>query len=122
MIAKKEGKLPSEAEVEAEEAKIADQPGWFEKLMQKLQDSKPIEEEEDIDLDHDYDGIRELDNNLPPWWLYGFYATIIIAVIYLLRYHVFETAPDAARRIPNGHGSGCRSQRRVPENSCKPGG
>ena len=87
MIAKKEGKLIDEDEAEA------DEPGFVEKLLQKLQDSKPIEQEKDIDLDHDYDGIRELDNNLPPWWLYGFYITIIFAVVYLLRYHVFNSAP-----------------------------
>ena len=33
-------------------------------------------------LDHDYDGIMELDNNLPPWWLYMFYGTIIFSIIY----------------------------------------
>lgn len=88
MIAKKEGKLTTE-----EEADIAEEPGFVDKLLQKLQDSKPIEEESEIDLDHNYDGIRELDNNLPPWWLYGFYITIIFAVIYLLRYHVFQSAP-----------------------------
>ena len=54
---------------------------------------KPIEQEVDIDLGHDYDGIRELDNRLPPWWLYGFYACILFAFIYLWRYHVAHSAP-----------------------------
>jgi len=63
---------------------------WIRKTYLKLLDSKPIEEEKDIILDHNYDGIRELDNNLPPWWLYGFYATILFGAIYLLRYHVFN--------------------------------
>lgn len=39
-------------------------------------------------LDHDYDGIRELDNDLPPWWLYLFYITIAWAVLYFAFYHV----------------------------------
>lgn len=54
---------------------------------------KPVEQEADIELDHEYDGIRELDNRLPPWWLYGFYVTIIFSVIYLWRYHVSYSAP-----------------------------
>lgn len=54
---------------------------------------KPVEQEADIALDHEYDGIRELDNRLPPWWLYGFYVTIIFSVIYLWRYHVSYSAP-----------------------------
>lgn len=65
---------------------------WIRNIYIKLLDSKPIEEEKDIIIDHDYDGIKELDNNLPPWWLYGFYITIIFGVIYLLRYHVFDGA------------------------------
>ncbi len=87
MIAKKEGRLPEEDD------DMDDEPGFIDQLLQKLQDSKPIEAESEIDLDHDYDGIRELDNNLPPWWLYGFYITIVFSVIYLLRYHVFHSAP-----------------------------
>jgi cytochrome c oxidase cbb3-type subunit 3 len=54
----------------------------------------PVEKEEDILLDHDYDGIKELDNALPPWWKYGFYFTIVVGALYLLRYHVWKTGPD----------------------------
>jgi cytochrome c oxidase cbb3-type subunit 3 len=52
-----------------------------------------LEQEADVLLDHDYDGIKELDNALPPWWKWGFYITIIIGVIYLFRFHVFNTGP-----------------------------
>lgn len=58
------------------------------KLIMSLTDIVPIEEEDSILLDHDYDGIKELDNNLPPWWKYGFYLTIIVGVIYLFNFHV----------------------------------
>lgn len=54
----------------------------------------PVEREGDILLDHDYDGIKELNNALPPWWKYGFYFTIAVAALYLLRYHVWKTGPD----------------------------
>ncbi len=59
----------------------------------KVNSFRPIKEEADLDLGHDYDGIRELDNRLPPWWLYGFYISIVFAGIYLYRYHVKESAP-----------------------------
>lgn len=57
-------------------------------IMDQLNASVSIEKEKDILLDHDYDGIKELDNNLPPWWLYGFYMTIAWAVIYFIYYQV----------------------------------
>ena len=63
---------------------------WLKNLYIKLLGSKPIEEEGEIILDHNYDGIKELDNNLPPWWIYSFYISIIFAAIYLLRFHVFD--------------------------------
>ena len=49
----------------------------------------PIEHEADALLDHNYDGIQELDNALPPWWKYGFIITIGFAFVYLLNFHVF---------------------------------
>jgi len=42
---------------------------------------------------HEYDGIRELDNKLPRWWVYLFYATIIFSIVYLLGYHVTDWWP-----------------------------
>ena len=60
-------------------------------FLEKLNASVAIEEEADIMLDHNYDGIRELDNNLPPWWKYGFYLTIVWGVIYLIHFHVTKT-------------------------------
>ncbi|MCX8080749.1 MAG: c-type cytochrome [Bacteroidia bacterium] len=53
-----------------------------------LAEAVPVEREHEILFDHEYDGIRELDNNLPLWWKYGFYVTIVFSAIYLLRYHV----------------------------------
>jgi cytochrome c oxidase cbb3-type subunit III len=64
--------------------------GWFKRIYKKLVGGRPIEQEGEIILDHNYDGIKELDNQLPPWWVYGFYATIVFAVIYLARYHIFD--------------------------------
>ncbi|MFC1475015.1 cbb3-type cytochrome c oxidase N-terminal domain-containing protein [Candidatus Zixiibacteriota bacterium] len=46
--------------------------------------------EQDKLLDHDYDGIKELDNDLPRWWVYLFWITIIWGVLYMLYYHVFN--------------------------------
>ena len=61
---------------------------WYQNLMKKLTKSVPIEKESELLLEHDYDGIKELDNNLPPWWVYLFYACIIFAVVYLVRFEI----------------------------------
>ena len=62
----------------------------LKKLYRKLMGTRPISEEGELELDHNYDGIRELDNKLPPWWLYSFYASIIFAAGYLVYYHILE--------------------------------
>ncbi len=61
---------------------------WVENLKRRLTRSKSIEREGEIILDHNYDGIRELDNVLPPWWVYLFYVTIIFGAVYLARFHI----------------------------------
>lgn len=61
---------------------------WYKDLMKKLTKTVPMEKEGELLLEHDYDGIRELDNNLPPWWVYSFYACIIFAVIYMVRFEI----------------------------------
>ena len=61
---------------------------WYAKMMKALTKSEPIENEGQLLLDHDYDGIKELDNNLPPWWIYLFYACIGFAAIYLVRFEI----------------------------------
>lgn len=63
---------------------------WAKQLREDMIGEKAVAEEKEIILDHNYDGIRELDNNLPPWWVYLFYASIVFAAVYLARYHVFN--------------------------------
>jgi cytochrome c oxidase cbb3-type subunit III len=71
----------------------------WQQLWDKLNSFRPITEESKIDLGHNYDGIRELNNNLPGWWLYGFYATILFSAIYLWRYHVSHSAPLSGEEL-----------------------
>lgn len=65
---------------------------FWQKFMKSMTKANDMDREEDVMLDHDYDGIKELDNVLPPWWLYGFYLTIAISIfyyftIYILKWH-----------------------------------
>lgn len=68
---------------------------FYQGIMNKFTRSKDIEQESDILLDHDYDGIRELDNVLPPWWVNLFYATIIFGLVYIVRFHVVNDYTQA---------------------------
>lgn len=63
---------------------------WYKKLVGLLikpESSAEISEDQLL-LDHDYDGIKELDNNLPPWWVYLFYASIVFGVVYMVRFEI----------------------------------
>lgn len=87
--------LRQEEERKAKETGVAyvPEPSLWSKLMAGLTDSVPVEKEETVMLDHEYDGIRELDNHLPPWWTWLFYITIAFSVVYLAVYHVFDALP-----------------------------
>ena len=50
--------------------------------------SVAVEKEQVILMEHEYDGIRELDNGLPPWWKWGFVFTVLVSIAYMWYYHV----------------------------------
>jgi len=87
--------LPQKIKPGSEGSKFA---AWWTKMDSKLfTKAIAVEKEADILLDHDYDGIKELDNALPPWWKYGFYITIGVAFIYLLNFHVLGSGLNPAQ-------------------------
>lgn len=60
---------------------------WTRMRKKYWEDPVPIEREADIMLQHAHDGIYELDNRLPPWWINMFFITIVWAVGYMYYYH-----------------------------------
>lgn len=87
--------LAQEKEQEEEKEEEPGETLWM-KISQSLTKATPVEEEGEILLDHDYDGIKELDNHLPPWWKWLFYISIVWSLVYLLVYHVFDLLPLSA--------------------------
>ena len=62
---------------------------WYKKLVATfVRPESTIVSEDQLLLEHDYDGIKELDNNLPPWWVYLFYASIVFGVVYMVRFEI----------------------------------
>lgn len=64
---------------------------FFKKLVSRISAAAPLEKEKDIMMEDDFDGIRELNNKIPPWFNILFYGTILFAAIYLMAFHVFGT-------------------------------
>ncbi len=73
---------------------------WFKEKWASM-NFKPIEEEYKIDTGHSYDGIRELDNIIPPWFTTAFLLTILFAAGYLYRYHIAKSAPMQIEEYKN---------------------
>lgn len=72
------------------------QESFWQRLYKRWTNVVPVEKEEDILFDHEYDGIRELDNVLPPWWVAMFYITIAFGVAYYTYYHFTGAGPSSA--------------------------
>lgn len=91
LLRKEKEKVVTIAEVVVTAEEKINKLSWWDRIN-KL---RPVSQEAELDLGHEYDGIRELNNRLPPWWLYGFYATIVFAVVYLWRFEVSHTGPSS---------------------------
>ncbi|MEL7118739.1 MAG: cbb3-type cytochrome c oxidase N-terminal domain-containing protein [Bacteroidota bacterium] len=70
---------------------------FWKKQYKRWTNVVPVAQEQDIMLDHDYDGIHELDNSLPPWWVALFYITIFFAVVYMTYYHFSGMGASSAQ-------------------------
>lgn len=74
---------------------------WWQKFLETVNARVPMEKEKEIELDHNYDGIRELDNHLPPWWTWLFIGTIVFAVVYIIVYHFTDSLPLQEQEYQN---------------------
>jgi cytochrome c oxidase cbb3-type subunit 3 len=74
----------------------AGEPFWEKIRKQYWEDAVPLEREHEIISHHEFDGIRELDNSLPPWWVNMFILTVIWGVIYMFYYHWGGNGPSSA--------------------------
>jgi cytochrome c oxidase cbb3-type subunit 3 len=76
----------------ADDSIVAPEPVGMQKFWAKMTDAVPLEREEEVMTDHEYDGIKELDNKLPPWWVWLFNLSIVFAVVYFAYYQVFPSS------------------------------
>ncbi|NHA03350.1 c-type cytochrome [Mucilaginibacter sp. HC2] len=91
VVLREQGLTPAEIDAEMNPVKPKKEKKPKAAVWEKLLSLKPLAEEQELLIAHDYDGIQELDNPIPAWFMYLFYGTITFAVGYLLNYHVFKT-------------------------------
>ncbi len=77
-----------QAEIQRKKSRISVKEKW-QNMWNSLLGLRPMEEEKDLMIDHEYDGIVELDNPIPLWFNVLFYGTVVFGFIYLFVYHVF---------------------------------
>ncbi len=97
MIKVQQIKIYQEQGLEAyqESVKGSEGASFWKQQYKRWTNVVPVEKEEEILFDHNYDGIRELDNSLPPWWVAMFVVTVVFAAIYLGYYHVSDAGPGS---------------------------
>jgi cytochrome c oxidase cbb3-type subunit 3 len=93
--------LQEQTKAKAEGAEVIPEVSIWTKISKSLTRATPVEKEADILMAHNYDGIRELDNHLPPWWKWLFYLTMVWSIIYLMAYHVFDLLPLSDQEFNN---------------------
>lgn len=79
-------------------------------FWQKLGSLKPLSMEHKLVMEHKYDGIAELDNPTPPWFMYLFYSTIAFAVIYLAGYHVLSDGKTMEKEYTEAMETGAKER------------
>lgn len=89
VILKFQGYTDAEIAAEMEPVKEVKPVKPKKEFWNKVLSLRPLAEEKDMLIEHEYDGIQELDNPTPSWFMYLFYSTVVFAVAYLLIYHVF---------------------------------
>jgi len=76
-------------------------PSWWSQIWQDANALIPLEDEKKIEMAHNFDGIRELDNHLPPWWTSLFVISVIWSVVYFFVYHVSDSFPLSTGEYEN---------------------
>jgi cytochrome c oxidase cbb3-type subunit 3 len=90
VILKNEGYTNEQIAAELNPVKVSKERKPKGEVWQKLLSLRPLTEEKEILIEHAYDGIQELDNPIPAWFMYLFYGTIVFSICYLLNYQVFH--------------------------------
>jgi cytochrome c oxidase cbb3-type subunit 3 len=88
VVLKLQGYNAQQIDAELRPAKKAKRPKA--EMWQKLLSLKPLSEEKDLIIPHEYDDIQELNNPTPAWFMALFYSTVAIGIAYVLVYHVFN--------------------------------
>lgn len=70
-------------------------------LWEKINKFQDLSEEDNLDVGHEYDGIRELNNITPPWFAFGFVASMIIGIIYIYQFNVSHRIPSQYVELEN---------------------
>jgi len=82
--------------VTQESFEAVEKESWWSRFYENMTKAIPIEKEKDAMLDHDYDGIKELDNVLPPWWVATFYVSIVYAFLHIGYWHFSDYGYSSA--------------------------